>query len=239
MRAFVAGATGYTGRHVVRELRAHGVPAVAHVRPDSPNRAEWEARFQAQYAVMDTTPWQLDAMTETLQRWAPTQVFALLGTTRARARAARARGQNDSYETVDYGLTSLLLKAVLKAGLRPRFIYLSSIGVHEGTRNAYLAARWRMESELRASGLPYVIARPGIISGPDRDEFRLLERFLAVAGDAALAMLAVVGAGKLRDRFRSITGAQLARALVKAALDERYTNSILEAPDLRRLGREP
>src|SRR5688500_19568292 len=113
MRAFVAGATGYTGREVVRELRAHGVAAVAHVRPDSPKLGEWEARFQAHYAVVDTTPWELHALRETLQTWQPTHVFALLGTTRKRMSSA----PQDSYENVDYGLSAMLMQAVLLAGL--------------------------------------------------------------------------------------------------------------------------
>ena len=33
---FVVGATGYTGREVVRLLREKRIPTVAHVRPDSP-----------------------------------------------------------------------------------------------------------------------------------------------------------------------------------------------------------
>ncbi len=235
MRAFVAGATGYTGREVVRELRAHGVAAVAHVRPDSPRLAEWEVRFQAHHAVLDTTPWELHAMRETLERWQPTHVFALLGTTRARARAARESGRDESYEKVDYGLSALLMRAVLLTGRETRFIYLSSIGVHENPRNAYLAARWRMESELKESRLPYIIARPGFITGPDRDDFRLSERVLATVSDGALALAGLVGARKLRARFRSITGPQLAHALVRAALDARYTNVIIEAPELRRL----
>ena len=40
--AFVAGATGFTGREVVRLLVERGVPAVAHVRPDSPRLEEWK-----------------------------------------------------------------------------------------------------------------------------------------------------------------------------------------------------
>lgn len=235
MRAFVAGATGYTGREVVRELRAHGVAAVAHVRPDSPRIAEWEVRFQAHYAVVDTTAWELHAMRDALLRWQPTHIFALLGTTRARTRAARERGRNDSYETVDYGLSSLLLKAALLTGHTSRFIYLSSIGVSERTRNPYLVARWRMESELRAARLPYIIARPGFISGPDRDEFRLGERTLTVLSDSLLAAAGALGMRTLRERYHSLTGAQLARALVTAALDERYANVVLEAAELRKL----
>jgi uncharacterized protein YbjT (DUF2867 family) len=237
MRAFVAGATGYTGQEVVRELRTHGIPAVAHVRPDSPKLAIWETRFQAHYAVTDSTPWELKALRETLEHWQPTYVFALLGTTRARVRSAREAGANDSYETVDYGLTSLLLKALQLTDINARFIYLSSVGVGARVKNPYLAVRWRMENELRESGLPYVIARPAFISGPDREDFRLTERVLARVSDGFFGLASLVGAGVLRDKFGSLSGGQLAAALVHAALDDRYLNATLEAADLRKLAK--
>jgi uncharacterized protein YbjT (DUF2867 family) len=227
MRAFVAGATGYTGREVVRELRAHGVPAVAHVRPDNPRLSLWEARFQAHYAVVDSTPWELHALRESLLSWQPTHVFALLGTTRSRARSARKTGSDDSYQTVDYGLSAMLMQALQ--------LTLSAIGVSASTRNEYMAVRWRMENELKASSLPYVIARPAFISGDDRDEFRLSERVLARMSDTVFGAAAAVGITKLRDRFGSLTGPQLARALVVAALDPRYTNVTLGVPELRAL----
>jgi uncharacterized protein YbjT (DUF2867 family) len=237
MRAFVAGATGYTGREVVRELRAHGVPVVAHVRPDSPKLGEWEARFQAHYAVVDTTPWELHALREAFERWRPTHVFALLGTTRSRARAARQQGAHDSYETVDYALSAMLLQALKLTDSNARFIYLSAIGVHERTRNPYMAARWRVESELRAAGIAHIIARPAFITGTDREEFRMLERAGAVVTDGLLSLAGAIGLRKLRDRFSSLTGPQLARALVVAALDHRYHNVTLEADQLRALAR--
>jgi uncharacterized protein YbjT (DUF2867 family) len=235
MRAFVAGATGYTGREVVRELRAHGIPAVAHIRPDNPRIPQWEARFQAHYAVIDTTPWELHAMREAMLRWQPTHVFALLGTTRSRARSARKAGASDSYQTVDYGLSAMLLQALQLAGFQARFIYLSSIGVSERARAEYMQVRWRMESELRAARVPHVIARPAFISGEDRDDFRLTERALARMSDGFFNLAAAVGVKALRDRFGSLTGPQLARALVVAALDPRFTNVTLEASQLREL----
>ena len=50
--AFVAGATGYTGVQVVRQLaaleRTPPLRVVAHVRPDSTRLAEWRTRFEGE-----------------------------------------------------------------------------------------------------------------------------------------------------------------------------------------------
>lgn len=234
MNAFVAGATGYTGREVVRELNARGITAFAHVRPDSRQLDEWRNRFQG-IAQVDTTPWELSAMTATIKRVQPAFVFALLGTTRSRARSAQKQGANDSYQTVDYALTALLLDALQRAGHTAKFIYLSSMGVNGKSKNPYIAVRWRMETELRASGMPYVIARPAFITGSDREEFRLLERGLGTVSDAALDVAGAIGLRSLRDRFHSLTGQQLARGLVAAALDPAQTNVVLSAFALRKL----
>lgn len=235
--AFVAGATGYTGREVVRVLRERGVPTVAHVRPDSSRRAEWASRFAAAGAEADSTPWDGAAMAGTLRRLQPAIVFALLGTTRARGRAAAARGRAETYDTVDYGLSSLLLRAAVAAGSRPRFVYLSSVGVKEGTRNAYLAARAALERELRGAGLPYTIARPSFITGADREESRPLERGGAIASDWALRIASRLGLSDVADRYSSIGGATLAEALVSVALDPAQENRILGAGQLRAAAR--
>lgn len=233
--AWVAGATGYTGRAVVAALRAEvAMETWAHVRPDSPHLARWQERFAALGAHVDATPWDLDALAGRLAEVRPTLVFSLLGTTRRRIAAARRGGRpEESYETVDYGLTALLLQALRRAGLAPRFVYLSSLGVGAGVRNAYLQARWRFEEELRAGGLPFVIARPSFISGPDREERRTVERWAVRAGDAVFGLLARLGARGSADRYRSMTGEQLARALVSLALSPDAAGRIFDAAGLR------
>ena len=112
-------------------------------------------------------------------------------------------------------------------------MYLSAAGVREGTRNAYLDARARVERALRASGLPFVIARPSFVTGPDRDEPRPLERSAAIAADAALGLAARLGARRLAARWRSTTGAALAAALVRLALDPAAEGRVAEADALR------
>ena len=235
MRAFVAGATGYTGREVVRELAQRGDDVIAHVRPDSPRLESWQQRFEQLRAAVDTSPWQLDALEAAFLDYNPTHIFALLGTTRARVREAAKAGRAESYETVDYQLTSTLINAARTCAPATRFIYLSSVGVNNVTRNAYLAVRWRLESELKESGLRFVIARPALITGTDREEFRLGERMAARVSDVAFKTVASLGLRSLHDRFASMNGKQLARALVCAADDDRCLDSTLEAARLRAL----
>ncbi len=176
LTAFVAGATGYTGREVVRVLADRGARVVAHVRPDSTSLESRRRRFTEIGAEVDETPWDEAAMTATLERLAPGVIFGLLGTTRARAaRAARAGGDPaaESYERVDYGLTMQLVRSAVAARAPARFVYLSSLGVPDRpSGNAYLDVRRRVEAAIRASGLRFTLARPSFITGEDRDEAR-------------------------------------------------------------------
>lgn len=225
--AFVAGATGYTGRALVEELRRRGVTTVAHVRPDSARLAEWRARFDALGAVVDTTTWDEAAMTATLGRIRPDALFALLGTTKARGRRS-----GDSYETVDYGLSALLLRAVQRAAPSCRFVYLSSLGA-DAARGRYLAARHRIESELRQSAVPWTIVRPSFITGSDREESRPLERLGAMMSDAMLDFAAGIGLRRVHDRYSSLTAPELAAALADHAFAPESAGRILETPELR------
>ena len=233
--AFVAGATGFTGREVVRLLVERGVPTVAHVRPDSPRLEEWKARFSGFGAEVDATAWDEAAMKETLLRIRPASLFALLGTTRARMHAAGRAGEDpasQSYEVVDYGLTALLIEAVREAGLSPRVVYLSAAGVKETSRSAYYKARSQAEALLRSSALPYTIARPSFIAGPGRDDNRPLEQVGAVVGDRLLAAAGWLGARKLRARYAPTTNVRLAGALVRLAFDPNAENGIFESEEL-------
>ena len=229
--AFVAGATGYTGRAVVEVLVARGVRTVAHVRPDSSQRAEWTERWQQQGAEVDATPWEPAALGETLTRLRPRLVFALLGTTRARAKR-EGRGAVEAYETIDYGMTMMLRDAAQACGCRPRFVYVSMAALPQSSRNPYVDVRIRVERALREGTLPYTIARPAIITG-GRDEPRLGEAIGASVIDGALAFAGLLGARRLRDRYRSMTNVELARGLVRAAMDPACENQVVEGDALR------
>lgn len=232
-RAFVAGATGYTGRAVVRVLRQRGITTFAHVRGDSPSLERARADFTSLGAGTDTTPWSAVAMQTTLARIRPTHVFALLGITKKRARQRAAAGApGESYATVDYGLTALLLEATGRAAPDAVFVYLSSLGATTNTRNEYVRVRGRIEREIRESGLTALIVRPSFITGADREESRPTERAAAWVAGGLLRLAGAAGAGTLRQRFRARTASELAEAMVTLALRPAPGVRVVDGVDL-------
>lgn len=236
-RAFVAGATGYTGREVVRQLCERGAEVAAHVRPGSPSSQTWGAQFRAWGAEVVELPWEPDALRAALAARRPELVFSCIGVTRASARRDRIGDGGNIYEEVDVRLNGMLVDAVVAAGLRPRFVYLSSVGASESARSKYLASRARAEAAVSASGLPFTIARPSFIAGPGRDAGRPAERAAAAVGDGLLAVAGALGARRLRDRYRSIDNVQLARALIAASLDDACAGQVLDGDRLQALAR--
>lgn len=230
--ALVFGATGYTGAAVVRRWVASG-PVVAHIRPGSASGPGCQAEFEAIGAQVRVVPWEPAALTALVGEVKPDVVFSLLGTTRARAKDDLAPDQQaNPYQAVDERLSIMAATAVKQAAPAARFIYLSALGVNKQTRNSYLKARLHVEQALSELGLKHVVARPAFISGPDRNEFRLGERVAARALDGALGLAALTGLRGLRElrhSYASLSGDELAAALVAIAQDNHGNSEVLPA----------
>ncbi len=233
--AFVAGATGFTGREVVRLLASRGVKTVAHVRPDSPSLADWRTKFEKLGASVDTTLWNVGALTKTFVTLKPTLVYGLLGTTRKRMGQVEKQGasrETANYEAVDYGMTKMLMDAAVAAGIKPRFAYLSAIGSGPRAAGAYMKARWKAETALRESGLPYIVARPAFIAGERPEESRPMEKIGGAFFDGVLGVAGAIGAKTLSARYRSISNTDLAGAIVRLSLDPAAANKVFEREKL-------
>lgn len=234
--AIVFGATGLTGRFVVSHLVKRGVRTIAHVRPDSSRLAEWTERFAKDGAEVSSAAWTKEAIEALVAKEKPSLVFGLLGTTQARVKEAARSGRDaskETYDAVDIALTEMAIAACGAITPRPRFVYLSSVGTSDTAAGSYLQARARVERTLRESGVPYTIARPSFIVG-ERDTPRALEKMSAPLVNGLLGVLGAVGAKDLRDRYRSITGEELAKALVVLGRDAAWTNRVAEPGDLQK-----
>lgn len=146
--AFIAGATGYTGRILVEDL----------ARGASPWKARPQARRAGAYpdaAVCDPT--DARALAEAMRGC--DAVVQLIGT-------VRKNFAEGDYEKIDYGTTVALCQAAKTAGV-PRILLLSSVLASSG-RGEYLRWKKRTEEVVTQSGLRWTIVRPSFIGGPGR-----------------------------------------------------------------------
>ncbi|NOK34694.1 NAD(P)H-binding protein [Corallococcus exercitus] len=148
---FVAGATGATGRTLMRQALAKGIAVTPHVRPKSANTEP--ANTWPKKAVLELAdgPALVEAMKGS------TTVLQLIGTMRKRFAAG------DTYETSDIGTTRQLVDAAKAAGV-DHFVLLTSVGAGSPV-GAYLKAKAEAERIVRESGIPYTMVRPPALEG--------------------------------------------------------------------------
>jgi len=238
LKFLVVGATGYTGRAVVKELRRRNISTVAHIRPASPAKDKNVSYCTELGAIVDHTPWQKEGLVAMLERHQPTHIFSLLGTTKSKARAASKRGETATYEAIDRDLSILLLKAmeIVQKNIPEdgfHYLFLSSMGVTEGSRNRYLRARADVEAYIQKTKFRWLIVRPSFISGVDREESRPMERIGSVLGDALLSAISVMGMKKPYQQYGTLSADELACGIIECSLDENAHHQILETQDIR------
>lgn len=188
---FVAGATGGTGRLVVKELRRRGLPVRMLVRRVAEAREKLGA---GDY-------YEGDAVTSDL-------VPALAGVTHVIC--ALGSREPGGLSRVDLPAVRRLSAAARGAGVK-HFVLCSTIGavptpgVPDHLVQAF-ASKGEAEAELRQSGVSFTIIRPGrLVDEPDADP-RSIER-VRVAGALVEAAFCPEAAGGIYE----LSGARLAR----------------------------
>jgi uncharacterized protein YbjT (DUF2867 family) len=149
----VTGATGFVGGHVVHALRADDRPVRALIRDR--RKAERLQAWGCEVAEGDVT------RPETL-------AAALAACDTVVHLVAIRQGRAEEFQRVMVDGTRNLLTAAREAGVR-RFVHMSALGVSEETRHLvpYYGAKWDMEQDVKAAGIPHVIFRPSFIFAKD------------------------------------------------------------------------
>ena len=178
MRAFVTGATGFVGSHLVEALAARGDEVVALARrPET-----YDALRRSGARPVPGTLGDLRALTDALQGC--DVVYHLAGLTAAKDEA--------EFFAVNEGGTKRVVEAAASATPRARFVYVSSQAAlgpsPRGQRldedapchpvTAYGRSKRAGEVAVQASRVPWVIVRPPAVYGPRDREFLRLFRIV-------------------------------------------------------------
>jgi uncharacterized protein YbjT (DUF2867 family) len=149
----VTGGSGFVGGHVVHELRARDLQVRCLVR---------DPRRGAKLAALGCELVQGDVTDPTSLRRAVEGAEAVVHLVAIRT------GSERDFQRIMVDGTRDLLAAAKEAGVG-RFVHMSALGTSEETKDLvpYYRAKWEMEEQVRASGLPYVIFRPSFVFGRD------------------------------------------------------------------------
>jgi uncharacterized protein YbjT (DUF2867 family) len=189
----VTGASGFVGRHVVRELATSGTRVRAMVRT---------ARGASALEGIDCE----------LVRGDVTDPASL----RAASRGMRTivhlvsivEGSPATFERVMATGTGNLVEAARETAVR-RIVLMSALGTGPGATVPYFRAKWAAEQAVSSSGVEHVVLRPSFVFGTDGGA---LPRFLRIARLAPVTP--VIGPGT--QRVQPIWVSDLVRAVALA-----------------------
>ena len=204
-RVLVAGATGYLGGFVVRELKERGFFVRALVR--SSHRAE-DLRDIADEVVEGqvTRPVTLEGVCAGMD-----VVFSSVGITRQKDRL--------TFRDVDYQGNTNLLNAAIRAGVK-KFVYVSAFKGPSLRHLDIVAAHEDFVDELKASGIEYSVLRPTGYFSDMGEVFKMANKGRVwLIGDGA-------------NRVNPIHGADLAAACADA-IEGHETEIDVGGPEVR------
>jgi len=200
----VAGGTGFVGGAIALELfrRGHRVVVLSHrgetARGALPDGIELRAVDVADGSGLPEALAGLDALAIALA---------------FRNSPIEAPQRRQTFEAVDAAGTERLVRAAVKAGVGS-LLYVSGAGAAPDASRHWFRAKWRAETAVRGSGIPFTIVRPTWIYGP-RDVS--LNRFIGFARRLPVVPLTNTGRQLLAPVFIEDAARLAADALTDAA----------------------
>jgi NADH dehydrogenase len=207
----VAGGTGFVGGAIAAELRRRGDRVVVLTHRGEQARGPLPDDVELR-SVDVTTGDGLPGALEGLDALVIALAF------RNSPIEAPRRGQ--TFMGVDAEGTERLAAAAAAAGVQ-RVVYVSGAGAAPDARRHWFRAKWRAETAIRASGVPFTIIRPTWIYGP-RDIS--LNRFLGFARLLQAVPMTNLGRQQLAPVFVD----DVARLAADSLVDPAATDQVFE-----------
>jgi uncharacterized protein YbjT (DUF2867 family) len=193
----LAGATGLVGRALLSRL----------VAMENVSRIDVVGRRETGEAHPKITE-HLGAVEDwpaLVAKTRPDIAISTLGTT------MRLAGSEAAFAAIDHDAIVAFARAACGAGA-DRFMAVSSVGAHSGSRNFYLATKGRAEADLSSIGFSRLdIFRPGLLRGHRTNDQRLGEKI-----GIAISPITDFLTPRVLDHYRSISIDHVAAALTKA-----------------------
>jgi uncharacterized protein YbjT (DUF2867 family) len=193
----VTGGGGFVGGHVVHALRAAGQDVRCLVRDR--RRGQRLEAWGCQLVQGDVTdPESLRA--------------AVAGCDTVVHLVAIRQGKPEAFQRIMIEGTRNLIAAAREAGVG-RFVLMSALGTTEETKDLvpYYGAKWQMEQDVKAAGMPYVIFRPSFIFAKDGG---ILTTFAKLARLAPVTPIMGSGKQRIQPIWADDVGAYFAKSAV-------------------------
>ena len=217
IRVLVVGATGFCGRGVLNHLAGNERYEVwAHVRPESSSLESLKGLCEElQHKIVVCS---INELSDKVGEIQPDVISSFIGTTQKKMKPLGL-----TYEDVDFGINHDLVQAALGMEVHPLFVYVSSMGIEWSRWSPYLRARQMVEDLLDKSGLPHVILRPGMLTGPTRTESRPMEHIGGALSDGMASVLSALGLRRTADGMMSLKAHQIG-STVRLLMEEWIAN---------------
>ena len=192
----VTGGSGFVGGHVVHALRADGRDVRCLVRDR--RRGERLEAWGCELAEGDVTrPESLRA--------------AAAGCVTVVHLVAIRQGRPQAFQRVMVDGTRNLIAAASEAGVG-RFLLMSALGTSDETKDLvpYYGAKWQMEQDVKAAGIPFVVFRPSFVFGKDGG---ILPTFAKLARLAPVTPIVGSGTQRIQPIWADDVGAYFAKAV--------------------------
>ena len=134
-----------------------------------------------------------------------------------------------TFEEININLTKNVIKTCKNASIK-KIIYISGLGVSKNNASSYFASKYKAEQEIINSGLDYTIFRASYIIGKTDHLTK------SISKQMKKGVIIIPGSGKYR--LQPIFVEDVAKIILEAILEKKFSNKILDLVGPRKISFE-